>query len=348
MSGQVHRDLESGLRVLLRTAALIVLVFATGVGGYLTLAGPEYGLLDAVYMTMITLTTVGYGETIDLSNNPAGRIFTTGLLVVGVGSFVYFFSNLTAFMVEGHLDRLLRDRRMRKSIDALDGHYIVCGTGTTGEHIVRELLATRRPFVAIDDSEERVRRLEERLGVELTAVIGDATEDATLEAAGIDRATGLAACIAADKDNLIVTVSARLLNPRLRIICRGIAEGIADKIIKAGADAVVSPNQIGGLRMVSEMVRPHVVSFLDIMLRDKEEGLRVEEYRVGEGSRLVGSTVGTLRARKLPGVLIVALRDADDAWVFNPDDEAALGAGMTLIFMASPEGREAIERGLGG
>jgi len=332
-----------GLRVLLRTAGLIGLVFALGVTGYLILSGPEHGLLDAVYMTVITLTTVGYGEVIDLSDNPMGRAFTIAVVVVGVGSVLYLFSSLTAFIVEGHLAALLRGRRMNKKISSLNGHYIVCGTGATGEHIVRELAATQRPFVAVDWDEARLRHLEEDLKMEFPSVTGDATDDDTLRAAGIERAAGLAACIAADKDNLIVTVSARLLNGDLRIVCRCIDDRVGEKIRQAGANAIVSPNTIGGLRIVSELVRPTVVSFLDIMLRDKQEGLRVEDLRITETNALADTTVGALRQRGLPDVLIVALRRQDGSWVFNPGDEACLSPGTTLIFMAGPSGRARLE-----
>jgi len=343
MSRPDDPTIRVGLLALGRTLGMIGLVFAIGVVGYRVLAGPQYGLLDAVYMTVITLTTVGYGETIDLSNNPLGRGFTIVLLLAGVGSFLYFFSNLTAFMVEGHLADLLRDRRMNKKIAKLNNHYVVCGVGSTGEHIVKELVATRRPFVAIDEDEELIRRLETEVGVEFPSVTGDATDDDTLHAAGIDRAAGLAACIAHDKDNLLVVVSARMLNPKLRIICRCTEDRVAGKIRQAGADAIVSPNTIGGMRMVSEMVRPHVVSFLDIMLRDREEGLRVEEFPITEDSPLVDTTLETLRGRNLKDVLVVAVRHQDGSWMFNPADDIVLATGTTLIFMAAPGGRASLE-----
>ncbi len=328
---------------LARAAGLILIVFATGVVGFTLIGGEDHGVVDAIFMTAITLTTVGYGETIEVSQTPGGALFTTVLLFAGVGSFVYFFSNLTAFMVEGSLDRMLWRRKMKRAIENLDGHYIVCGAGATGAHIVKELLQTERPFVLIDSDEERTRELFEEFEARFPVVIGDATDDDTLKEAGIERARGLTSCISSDKDNLIVTVSARLLNPDLRIVSRCIDEKVTRKVRQAGAAAVVSPNMIGGLRMVSELIRPTVVSFLDIMLRDNKR-LRVEEYPVEEGSALAGMSVGDLRSKKIADVLIVAVSRPDGSWTYNPDDAEVLAPGEGLIFMGTPASREAMQR----
>lgn len=328
---------------LARATGLILIVFAIGVVGFMAVGGEDHGLVDAIFMTAITLTTVGYSETIDVSGTPEGAIFTTVLLFAGVGSFVYFFSHLTAFMVEGSLDRILWRRKMRRAIETLDGHYIVCGGGATGAHIVHELLQTERPFVLVDQDEARTRELFEQFSTEFPVVVGDATDDDTLKEARIEHAKGLTSCISSDKDNLIVTVSARLLNPHLRIVSRCIDEKVTRKVRQAGAAAVVSPNMIGGLRMVSEMIRPTVVSFLDIMLRDNKR-LRVEEYPIEEGSKLAGMTVGELRARKIADVLVVALSEADGSWTYNPDDDETLDPGKRLIFMGSPAARDAVGR----
>jgi voltage-gated potassium channel len=343
-----NQQLSEHAQSLARAAGLILIVFAVGVIGFKVVGGEENTFIDAMFMTAITLTTVGYAETINVSATPQGAIFTTVLLFAGVGSFVYFFSNLTAFMVEGSLDQLLWRRKMKRAIENLNEHYIVCGGGATGEHIIRELLQTERPFVLIESEEARMRELFERLAVEFPVVIGDATDDDALKEAGIDRARGLTACISNDKDNLIVTVSAKLLNKNLRIVSRCIDEKVTRKVRQAGAAAVVSPNMIGGLRMVSEMVRPTVVSFLDIMLRDQDKRLRVEEHPISEGSPIAGSTVGELRNRKIADLLVVAVSKSDGTWTYNPVDEAKLEAGMGLIFMGSPQARAELERLSGG
>ncbi|MDH3211120.1 MAG: potassium channel family protein [Myxococcales bacterium] len=330
-------------RPLKRSGLLVALAFLVGLVGYLVIGSRQYGWIDALYMTVITLTTVGYSEVIDLSGSPGGRLFTAALLLGGVGALLYFFSAVTAFFVEGHVQRLLWRRKMSKAIQHLSGHTIVCGGGHTGQHIVQELLATERPFVLIDVDESRVDALMQRLGCEFLVVIGDARDDDALHAAGIERAAGLVASISNDKDNLIVTVSARLLRPDLRIVCRCIDERIEEKILKAGADSVVSPNRIGGLRMISETVRPTAVSYLDIMLRDPDSKLRVESTLVLPRSRLADSTVGDLRGREIGDLLIVALRKPDEQWVFAPSDEHPLAAGGSVVYMGSAQAREAVE-----
>lgn len=342
---------ESGhviARRLVRSALLVVLVFAIGVLGYLWIGAPDAGLLDAVYMTVITLTTVGYGEVIDLSGNPAGRVFTVLLLVMGVGAFLNFFSTITAFMVEGSLQRLLRKRRMDRSIERLHDHTIVCGGGFTGRHVVRELLDTERAFVLVDNDAERVERLYQSFETEFPVVIGDATEDASLLSAGVKRASGLVACVQNDKDNLMLTLSARLLNPSLRIVCRCINESVEAKILRAGADAVVSPNRIGGLRMISELVRPVAVNFLDMMLRDRQRNLRVESLEIHAGSELADSTVASLRRPEIPDILLLALQLPDGSWHHSPKDDERLRPGFRLVFVGEPAARELLEALAGG
>jgi len=315
------------------------MVFSVGVLGFASIAGPEASLLDAVYMTVITLTTVGYGEHINLAHDPAGQIFAMLLLFTGVGAFMYFFTSTTAFVVDGSLYRLLWKRRMNKAISKLDKHVIVCGAGRVGAHIIEEFATTGFPFVVVDKRELSITELQDRLGINFPAVVGDAMDDDSLRAAGIDRAKGVMACLSRDNDNLIVVVSARLLNSETRIVCRSIDPRVSKKVLSAGADSVVSPNAIGGLRLASEMVRPKVVSFLDRMLRGKDKLLRVEEYEIDASSALVGKTVGDVRRMKIKDLLVVALSQPGWNWEYNPDDDVALLSGMSLIFMGSVDAR---------
>jgi voltage-gated potassium channel len=327
-------------RTIGRAAALLAIVFLTGVAGYRFFAAPDQGWVQALYMTVITLTTVGYGETVDVSAHPAAMLFTSALLLIGVSTFVFFFSNVTAFVVEGGLDRLLWRRKMDRHLAGLEGHVILCGAGNTGRHIARELLETGRPFVVVDESDDELQALHAELGSDFPSVQGDATDDDVLRRAAVDQAQGLIAVTSDDKNNLIVTVSARLLNPKLRIVSRCVDRRVEDKIRKAGADAVVSPDLIGGLRIVSEMVRPTVVSFLDVMLRDKEKGLRIESVPVEAGSSVAGISVEQLRARDIGNALVVALARSRDDWEYNPPGDRTIEAGMEIVIMSNPDARQ--------
>lgn len=335
-----NKRLDQQAQSLARAAGLILLVLAVGVLGYMYIGGESYGVLDAIYMTVITLTTVGYGEVIPLDGHAGGRIFTIALLVLGAGIFVYFFSSLTAFLVDGNLDRILWRRRMRRALNVLDKHYIICGGGRTGRHMIRELLETERPFVLVDIDEAGARALAEEFKRDFPIVIGDATDDDVLRQAGIERAIGLCVSTSVDKDNLLVTMTARMIRPDLRIVARCAELRSVQKLQRAGADAVVSPYVIGGLRLVSELVRPDAVSFLDTMLRDKEKRLRIEEVALREGSAAIGRTLGALRRDPIAGLLIIAVRETrSDRWTFNPPDELRLEPGLALVFMSSPEAR---------
>ncbi len=338
------KHLEEQRQTLVRSTVLIATIFAVGVIGYATIGGDQYSLVDAIYMTMITLTTVGYGEIVDLEGNPAGRMFTVFLLFFGVGAFVYFFSNLTAFIVEGNFDRMVWRRKMHRAIRDLDKHYIVCGAGRLGRHMIRELIATERPFVVIDNNETRARELAEELGAQFPIVVGDAIDEEILKEAGIERAAGLCAAIATDKDNLLITMTARSLRPDLRIVARCTDEKFIAKLKRTGANSIVATHSIGGLRLVSELIRPDAVSFLDTMLRDKDKRLRVEEIELHEGSRARGKTIGDLRSADVRDLLIIALREPNSsAWQFNPRDGTPLYVGSTVVFMASPEARKIAE-----
>lgn len=322
---------------LVRAALLSLLVFVVGMVGYALLAGERYGIIDIAYMTVITLTTVGFGEVIDLSASPGGRVFTMVLILGGVGSILYLLSSLAAFLSDGNIQRLMWVSSMKREARSMNGHIIVCGGGTIGGRVVDELCTTRRRFVLIERDERRVQELHERVGAAFPAIMGDATDDDRLREAGIDTAAGVISCLNADNDNLIVVVSARMLHPDIRIVTRCTEMALAGKLRRTGADAVVSPNTIGGMRLSSEMIRPQVVSFLDHMLHDREQPLRIEEWPVEAGSCFAGATVGDVRGLGLDGFLLVALSDEADRWQFNPGDDTAIPAGTRLIFMSTPE-----------
>jgi voltage-gated potassium channel len=315
---------------------IFLFVFSIGVTGFMILGGPGTTFLDSVYMTVITLSTIGYGETIDTSHNPAARIFNIVFIILSLGTIAYAVSSITAFVVEGELKNILGRRKMEKEIARLRDHYIICGGDETAATIVRELIVTQKPFVVIELDKAKIDKLA-HLG-QVLAVHGDATEDSVLEKAGICRAKGVLSVLPTDEANLFVTLSARSLNPGLRIVAKGSDPQSHQKMIKAGADSVISPTNIGGMRMVSEMIRPATTTFLDMMLRERERVLRFDEVTVPAGSRLVGKTIAEARFEDASGGLLVALRaGGGKAFDFNPGKTTRLAEGDVLIFIASPE-----------
>ena len=322
-------DLPEELREkLLTTASAVLAVVLFGVLGYVSIEG--WPVFDALYMTVITLTTVGYGEVHPLTS--AGRAFTIVLIFLGIGILTWGFSNLTAFIVEGELSHALRRRKMEKRIDALKGHYILCGAGHTGSVIIEELTQTRRPLVVIDRDPARIEKLE-RDGV--LAVQGDATDDVILQMAGITRARGLFTALASDRDNAFVALTARGLNPDIRIVSEQIEHNVKEKLLRSGASAVVSPTSIGGLRMASEMIRPAVVGFLDHMLRAQGEAFRFEEVPVPPGSSLIGRPVQEVKGADGHAALVVSIRRPDGDYELNPPADRPVQAGETLVVMGT-------------
>jgi voltage-gated potassium channel len=295
---------------------------------------------DALYMTLITITTVGYGEVIPL-HSIGDRIFAGLIALGGFGTITFLFTSLSVFFLEADLDHALRRRRMEKTIAKLKGHYIVCGFGRVGRNVAQELEITGRRFVVIDrDDDQLISQLERH--PQLLYLAGDASDDDLLLAADISDAAGVFAVTGDDSLNLMISLTAKQLNPDLRVVARCHEVRNIEKIRKAGADAIVSPDFTGGMRIVSAMIRPHVVSFLDEMLRT-EHRLRVEEIQVP--MHAATNNWGVLKHRGEHYVLL-AVRDEKD-WSFNPSDDYILQSGQTIIAMASPEGRLELQKALG-
>ena len=225
---------------------------------------------------------------------------------------------------------------MRKGLEQFERHVIVCGAGRTGAHVINELIATRTPCVVIDQDHDRLERLRAD-NPDIGLIEGDATEDQTLVAAGIARAYGVVAALSEDKDNVYVTLSARSANPALRIVAKVMDSATAPKLRRAGADAVVGPNEIGGMRLAGHMLRPNVVEFLDLMITHSENVLRIEEATVDDTSPVAGKTIGSIHLRRTCDVLVLAARLPDGTYRFNPGAELVLERGLTLIVLGERE-----------
>ncbi len=323
-------------RRVLTPVALLFVVYLVGVIGYKVIGGVGHSWLDALYMTTITLTTTGYREVIDITEHPSAMVFTIVLLLFGATTVVITGSMITAYVVEGDLTAGFRRRRMQKRIDAMRAHTIVCGAGQTGSAVVRELVATERPCVAIESSPERAATFERQFP-NVPVLVGDCTDDEVLTQAGIPYASGVVVCTDDDKVALVTTVLARQMAPKARLVARAVNDKAAQRLRQSGADAAVSPGNIGGMRMVSELLRPGVVTFLDQMLRDENRNLRIEEVRVEQGSSLDGLNVQDMRLHEYgTGLLLLAMRTRDGAYLFNPPAETPVKGGCHLIVMGDP------------
>ncbi len=320
----------------------LLLVEVVGMVGYRVLSEGNASWLDCLYMTWITVATIGFGEIIDLAHNPAGRVFTIVIGTAGIANMTYFMSKLTVFIVEGRFDEVLRRRKMQDRIDHLKDHYVLCGTGRVGTNVAHELHVTERQMVAIDESAEAVAHFRERFP-NMMVVHGDASDDDVLEKAGIARAAGVFAVTGDDGKNLLITLSAKQINPKARLVARCHEVRNIDKLKRIGADAIVSPDFTGGRRIASSMLRPAVVSFLDEMLRTDEK-LRVEEVHVPDlfAPRCLADAVPGSRE-----YVILAVRMAK-SWQFNPPADFTLQPGNTLVVMTSPDGRRMLEAALAG
>lgn len=316
---------------LAQVAVLLGIVLGLGTAGYMAIEG--WGAFDALYMTVITVGTIGYGETHPLS--PAGRVFTIALILLGLGTTAYAFSQLTAFIVEGDLSAAFRRKKMENRIRELQSHFIVCGLGNTGRVVLEELLSTQRPLVVVERDAEKAAELEAK---GLLVVCGDASHDDVLESAGIVRARGVFCVLGNDQENLLVTLAARGLNPSVRIVAELHDGRFRERLGRCGADAVVDSPKIGGLRLASEMVRPVTVGFLDSMIRDRAYTYRFEEVALAEGSALAGRAVSELGVSGGRPPAVVAVKEkATGRYSINPDPAQKLAAGDILVVLGSTD-----------
>mgnify|MGYP005838985951 CR=1 FL=1 len=308
---------------LLISLVMITFIVTFGTFGYMTIEG--WSFLDSFYMTIITLASVGYKEVKELSEN--GRIFTIFLIIGGVGTVLYALNNGAKIILEGELREIFGRRRLEKKIKELKDHYIICGYGRMGKIICRELRNRRIKYVVVEKNPDvNIPEQEDMLLLK-----GDATSDELLRQAGIERAKGLISVLPTDAENLYVVLSARELNPNLFIVARAGEEGSEHKLIRAGADRVVSPYHIGGLRIAHTVIKPAVVDFIEFATRSGNIDLQMEEITVKDGSRIAGMTLDECGIGRDLGIIIVAIQRSGGEMKFNPTFRTTIKPGDVLI-----------------
>ncbi len=327
----------SSVRNLYLCVAMLAGLLIIGAVGYAAIEG--WSILDSLYMTVITVSTVGFKEIEPLSS--AGQIFTIILIIFGVGSIAYSAGSIVQFMVEGQLRSILGRKKVEKKISNLRGHYIICGYGRIGTHICHELEAKPVPFVVVEHDPQRCEHLynEGMLYVE-----GDATQDETLIKAGILHARGLVTAVTSDTANVYITLTARGLSPDLFILSRASEEGAEMKLRRAGANKVISPYVMGASRMAQAILRPSVVDFIEIATAGKNIELQIEESRVASDSSLVKKTLITSGIRQEFGVIIVGIKKEDGHMHFNPEPTTQILGGDILITLGEPAAIERLEK----
>jgi len=326
-------------RRFLYVALAFAAVLAAGTAGFALIEG--YAPFDAFYTTLLTMTTVGYGDHL----SPSGRIFNSFLLCVGVTTLLVAIGAITQTVIEVEFGEALEKRRNKRMIDKLENHYIICGYGRVGRGAASELQQAGVPFVVVDIDDERVERA---IGAGMLAVAADSTQDETLRLAGVARAKGLVCALATDADNLFVLLSAKFLNPRIYAATRAAEEGAEEKMRRAGADAVFAPYAMTGHRLAQALLRPHVVQFLDFATQAAGLNVVIEQVRVSGQSGLVPKSIRELQIGRQFGVIVLAIRSGDGGMLFNPPADSSIAAGDYLIVMGPPEKLRALEGLLAG
>lgn len=322
----------------IRWAIIFLLsVFVIGIGGYMVIEG--WNFFDSLYMVVITLATVGFGETHPLTFH--GRIFTIVLIVVWAGIGFYALSSIIQPIIEGEIRKVLGRKKLEKEIRNLKDHYIVCGFGRMGSYISRELSNASVSYIIIEKDEHLREKLERENYLYL---YGNASEDEVLIEAGVKKARGLVAVVASDADNVYITLTARQLNPNLFILARSTNESSERKLQQAGANKVISPYQMGAVRMVQAILRPAVLDFIEIAFHGKSMELQCEEFLVKPNSSLVGSSLQEAEIRKNLGVIIVAIKETSGKMVFNPSRDVRINAGDTLITLGEKKDLVRLEK----
>ncbi|UCC40973.1 MAG: potassium channel protein [Candidatus Aminicenantes bacterium] len=314
-----------------RPFLLILLVILIGIIGFHIIEGLSF--LDSLYMTIITIFTVGFREVKELSS--AGQVFTILIILGGVGTVLFAFTKIAEKVFEGTIHQLWRRKKMEKKIQNLKDHYIICGFGRMGKTVKERLEGEKLPFVIIDNNEEK---LEELKGDDDTLFIeDDATQEEVLVRAGIKKAKGLAALLPNDADNLYLVLTVRLINPSIFVLSKALDEEGEKKILQIGANKVVSPYKLGGLKIAQGLIRPTLVDFVDLIIRRKELALHMEEFIVKKSSQMVNRNLAECDIRRQANVIVVAMKKPGEDIAFNPSSDAMIETGDILLVLGDKE-----------
>lgn len=324
-------------RHLLILVLFSLLVIALGTDGFMLIEG--WSFPDALYMTIITLATVGFSEVHELSG--PGRYFTIIFILIGVGMFFYVAANFMQFMVEGRLREILGRRKLENKIKNLKNHYIVCGYGRIGSVLCRYLMDGGKKIVVVERDEKNIARLDE---AGILYLVAEATDEEVLEKAGVKKAEGLIAALGSDTDNVFVVLTARQLCPKIFILARANKQSSIPKLTAAGSNKVVSPHDIGAKRMAEGILRPHVTDFLDLTSRSSTHDINMEEISVAEKSILAGVTLAESNIRKDMDLIIIAIKKSDGFMHFNPVFSAMIIPGDTVIAVGKNKNLALLEK----
>jgi voltage-gated potassium channel len=318
------------------------LILFGGTLGYIYLEG--YDLTDALYLTIITVATVGYGDMVP--HTSGGKFLTVGLVLIGVSFVMYMFGKIVEAMVEGGLQEILGKRQMKKHLEHLSDHYIVCGHGRIGSVICQTLFDNNQDFVVIEHNKEELQRIHDKGYLNID---GEASEDDILTKAGINRAAGLIAVVSTDAYNVFITLTAKGLNPDVKVLARSSgAMGTETKLKRAGADKVISPYHIGGRRMAQFMLRPNVTDFIDLAMYTQDMTLRLEEILVTENAPINGKTLLQSNLRKKYNIIVIGIKRPRENMQFNPQSDTKIQLDDILIVLGKNTDISALEKEMRG